>query len=132
MLERAVHDRAVDSHLRRGERDFEVCLPLGGQRLRELILGAAQHERPYEPLQLLDLLRARNGAKALEELLAPTSPESIVVEKRHKAEELVHVVLHRGAGEQRAVHGAEGAERAHELGVAILETVRLVHDDTAS
>mmetsp|Transcript_59635 Transcript_59635/g.158717 ORF Transcript_59635/g.158717 Transcript_59635/m.158717 type:complete len:424 (-) Transcript_59635:1733-3004(-) len=115
-------------HARHG--DVHVDLRLGRQALLHVRLQPTQQERPQDAVELRrHLLRL---LRALEEGVELVRVGELVGQKEvEQRPQLVQVVLQRGTGEQQARVRLELAHHRGQLGVLVLDAVRLIDDEVA-
>ena len=144
-----VHARLAGLRVERGERlaaalqlgEVEFALALGelavdplldavGQILRDLLLQAAQHDRPHAAGEQARARAASRAAIVLLEELAPVG-QVAGMDEFHDAPEIEQPVFQRRAGERELVLGLQRLGRARDHRLGILDVLRLVQDDGA-
>jgi hypothetical protein len=120
---------AVPLALHGAERHVELHLALRRQLLRHVALEAAQQKRPQHFVQLANHLLLLVLVGQIEPLVKVVRRgEHVGQQEVEQRPQLVQIVLQRRAGEQQAIGGVKVAHHRGELGVLVLDAVRLVDD----
>ena len=125
----------VPEELHLAQRAADRRLELGRHALLDLLLGAAQHERPEQLRRVRELLVVHLRALGRVELEGRVEGggggEEVRVEEVEQRPQLVQVVLQRRAREQQRVREVEAADGLRDLRGVVLDHVALVDDQVA-